>query len=367
MNKTILILVNHDIVIYNFRKELVEALLEKDYKVIISCPYGISIDKLTKLGAIHIDLNIDRHGVNPIKDLKLLFHYKKIIKQHKPDVVLTYTIKPNIYGGIASRITKTPYVPNITGLGTAIEKKGILKFISTNLYKVALKKAHTIFFQNKENMNFMLKEAIKGKSQKLIPGSGVNIEEFSYINYPKDDILHFLFIGRVMKAKGIDYYLEAAKTIKEKYPNTVFHILGGYEEDYRVILDDYQSKGYIKYHGRVENVREYHKIAHAIVHPTFHEGMSNVLLEAASSGRPIIASNISGCVEIIDEGVNGLKFEVKNQLSLNDVINKFINLSYEEKKQMGIKGREKVLMEFNREIVVNVYMEMIKNIMEDRQ
>jgi len=157
MIKRILFLVNHDIVIYNFRKELVENLISKNYEVIISCPDGQNIDKLIQMGAKHVDLKIHRHSKNPINDIKLFCHYHKLIKKYKPNIVLTYTIKPNIYGGIASRLTKTPYIANITGLGTAVENKSLLQAITIRLYKFALKKAHTIFFQNKENMNFMLR------------------------------------------------------------------------------------------------------------------------------------------------------------------------------------------------------------------
>jgi glycosyltransferase involved in cell wall biosynthesis len=365
MSKVILILVNHEIVIYNFRKELVEELIDKDYEVIISCPYGKNIEKLITLGAIHEDIIINRRGINPIKDSVLFYQYRKLVKKYKPDLLLTYTIKPNIYGGLISRITKTPIIVNITGLGTAIEKKGLLKLITTTLYKIALKKADTLFFQNSENQDYMLKKGIIGNRYKLIPGSGVNVEKFNLLEYPPNSALNFIYVGRVMKAKGIDYFLESARLFKIKNPNINFHILGDYEEDYQSVLEDYQRNGYILYHGKVDDVREYYKIAHAIIHPTFHEGMSNVLLEASSSGRPVIASNIPGCLEIIDEGKSGFTFEVKNQISLNNAIDNFINLSYEEMKQMGLNAREKVIAEFDRKKIVNIYIEKIKNIMED--
>jgi len=367
MSKTVLILVNHEIVIYNFRKELVERLINEGYEVIISCPYGKNIDKLTALGAIHEDLTIDRRGINPVKDIRLFIHYKKLIKKYTPDVLLTYTIKPNIYGGLVSRATKTAIIANITGLGTAIEKKGLLQFITIRLYKCALKEADTIFYQNKQNKEFMINKGIKGKEYKLLSGSGVNVEYYRYLEYPPDSALHFIYVGRLMKAKGIDYYLELAKTLKPKYSNTFFHIVGDYEENYQSILNEYQRKNYIVYHGKVDNVKQFYEIAHAIVHPTFHEGMSNVLLEAASSGRPIIASNIPGCREIIDEGINGFTFEVKSQSSLTTIVEKFINLPYEYKKQMGYAGREKMIKEFSRENVVNKYIEAINKTMEDKK
>jgi glycosyltransferase involved in cell wall biosynthesis len=365
MNKTVLVLVNHEIVIYNFRKELIKSLVDQGYYVIISCPNGKDIDKLTKLGAIHITSPIDRRGISLIKDFNLFYHYKNIVKKYKPRVILTYTIKPNLYGGFVSRLTKTPILVNITGLGTALQKKNFLYFFLLKFYKHALKNAHTIFFQNKENLNFMLNKGIIIQNYQMLPGSGVNINEFNYIDYPPDSSLNFLYVGRVMKAKGIDYYLEAAKTIKLKYPNTNFHIIGDFEEDYKKILDFYNEQNFIVYHGKVSDVKMYFKKSHIIVHPSFHEGMSNVLLEASSSGRPIIASNIAGCREIIDEGINGFMFEVGNQLSLVNKIEKFISLSYEEKKLMGMRGREKVSLEFNRSKVVDIYMDIIKKIMED--
>lgn len=364
MSKTVLILVNHDIVIYNFRKELVEKLLFEGFEVIVSCPYGPSIDKLINMGVIHENLKIDRHGANPFKDLKIFSHYRKLIKKYAPNIVLTYTIKPNIYGGIASRLSKTPYLANITGLGTAVENKGLIQFITLSLYKIALKKANTIFFQNNENMEFMINKKIKGKSHTLLPGSGVNIEQFKYIDYPDDKEIHFLFIGRIMKAKGIDYYLKAAVKIKEKYPNTYFHIIGSYEEDYKNKIETYHSKGIIHYDGITDDVRIYLKMAHAIIHPTFHEGMSNVLLEAAASGRPIIASNVPGCIETFEEGVTGFGFESKNLENLVNTIDKFIQLPHESKKKMGIFGREKMTKEFSRDIIVDAYINKIETILE---
>lgn len=366
MSNRILLLVNHDIVIYNFRRELVERFISEGFEVIISCPNGPNIDKLVQIGAKHLDLKINRRGINPISDIKLLFHYRYLIKTYTPSIVLTYTIKPNIYGGIASRFSKTPYIANITGLGTAVENKGLLQLITTKLYKFALKNANTIFFQNKENMEFMLDRHITGKSHILIPGSGVNTKFFSYINYPISDTINFLFIGRIMKAKGIDYYLEAAKKVKEKYPNTIFHIIGDYEENYEDIISEYQNKGYIQYHGKINDVREFHKIAHCTINPTYYpEGISNVLLESAASGRPIIASNRSGCKEVIVDNFNGYLFSQRDVEDLIKKIEMFINLSYEQKKQMGLCGREKVDTEFNRDIVVNEYITAVRRIINN--
>lgn len=359
----ILILANNDIGLYKFRKELIEELL-KDNQVFISLPNGKFVKELVNMGCEFINTNISRRGTNPITDLRLMFEYKKILNRVKPDVVLSYTIKPNVYGGMMCRLTKTPYISNITGLGTAVENGGVLQSITIFLYKLALKNASCVFFQNKENAEFInSKGIIKGK-QKIIPGSGVNLEHYQVSHYPDDNIINFLFISRVMKQKGIDQYLDAANYIREKYPNTQFHILGFCEESYEEKLKDMHDKGIIQYHGMQSDVRMFHKISHCTIHPTFYpEGMSNVLLESAACGRPIITTNRSGCREIVDEGVNGYVVEEKNSQDLIKKVEKFLKLSYEEKKQMGLACRAKVEREFDRQIVVDSYNDEINAVM----
>ncbi|MEC0073518.1 glycosyltransferase family 4 protein [Bacillus anthracis] len=358
--KKVLILANNDVGLYKFRKELIQELVKK-YKVYISLPDGEFVQQLKELGCIFIDTPISRRGTNPLTDFKLFIKYKKIIREIKPDVVLTYTIKPNVYGGLACNLEGIPYLTNITGLGTAVENGGALQKITLALYKLALSKASCIFFQNKENENFFEeKQIIRGK-HKLIPGSGVNLDYYSLLDYPADDVINFIFIARVMKEKGIEQYLEAAEYIKAKYPNTAFHILGYCEETYESKLRKMQDRGYIQYHGMQNDIREFHKISHCIIHPTYYpEGMSNVLLEAAACGRAIITTNRSGCREIVENEVNGYIIEQQNSPELIRKIEKFLSLSYEEKKEMGNFGRRKVEREFDRQIVIQEYLTEIK-------
>ncbi|MGH0483245.1 glycosyltransferase family 4 protein [Bacillus mycoides] len=360
--KKVLILANNDVGLYKFRKELIQELV-KNYKVYISLPDGEFIHQLKELGCEFINTPISRRGTNPITDVKLFMNYKKIIKEVKPNVVLTYTIKPNIYGGLACRMAGIPYICNITGLGTAVENDGILQKITLFLYKNALKEATCVFFQNESNKNFFSKKrVIKGKSR-LIPGSGVNLDYYPLLEYPLDKEINFLFIARVMKEKGIDQYLEAAEYIKRKYPNTRFHILGICEEKYENKLRIMQEGKIIQYHGMQSDVREFHKFSHCTIHPTYYpEGMSNVLLESAASGRPVITTNRSGCREIVDDTANGYIVEQENSRDLIEKIEKFISLDYEDKKQMGIMGRRKVEREFSREIIINAYMSEIEAI-----
>lgn len=358
----ILILANNDIGLYKFRKELIEELV-KDNEVFISLPGGEFVKDLVNIGCIFINTKINRRSTNPFADLKLMVDYKKIFREVKPDVVLSYTIKPNIYGGIICRITKTPYISNITGLGTALENSGFLQNVTILLYKLALKKARCVFFQNRENADFMNRKSIIRGKQRIIPGSGVNLDCFKILDYPNDKNTNFLFISRIMKEKGIEQYIETAKYISKKYPFTRFHVCGFCEEDYEEILEDLQKRGIIIYHGMVRDVREVLKETHCTIHPSYYpEGMSNVLLESAACGRPIITTNRSGCKEIVDDGINGYLVEQMNTQDLIEKVEKFINLSFDEKMQMGLAGRSKVEKEFDRQIVINAYFEELKSI-----
>lgn len=361
MNKSVLFIVNHEIVIYNFRKELVEKLIKLGYYVYIASPKGSKIDLLVEMGCTHFDINVNRHGKSISQDIKLMKSYIRLIKKIKPSIVLTYTIKPNIYGGIAAKFCNVPYIANITGLGVAVEKKGLLQKITTLLYKFAFSKIHTVFFQNIENMNYFKNNKIALGRHILLPGSGVNLEYFQYLEYPSDVTIHFVFISRIMREKGINLYLETAKRIKKLYPNTMFHVCGFCEEDYVDILDEYQKSNIIKYHGMLDDVRNLLRISHCIIHPSFYpEGLSNVLLEAAACGRPIITTNRSGCKEVIDN--NGFLVEMNNLEDLIDKTLEFIKLPYNSKIEMSHNSRRIVEERFDRLIVINEYIRIISKI-----
>src|SRR5699024_1968889 len=325
--KKVLILVNHDVVIYNFRLELVERLLEENYYVYISSPYGERIDDLKELGCRFIETPISRHGTSIKEDFNLILKYREMMKWIQPDIVLTFTIKPNIYGGMAASSLDIPYISNITGLGTAVENGGVMQNVTTELYRIAFRSVKCVFFQNEENQQFFIDRNIATGKHQLIPGSGVNLKRFPLLEYPNDDVVRFVFISRIMKEKGIDQFLEAAKYIKQKHPNTEFHICGFCEEDYEEILQEYEDKGIIIYHGMVRNIIDVLKDMHCTVHPTYYpEGMSNVLLESAASGKPIITTNRSGCKEIVDHDINGYIVPIKAEVKLIEKINKFIKL-----------------------------------------
>lgn len=358
----LLILVNRDFVLYNFRIELVERLIQEKNEVYICLPYGEKVDAMTAMGCRFIPIEIDKRGKNPFHDVKLLNSYRKIFRKIRPDMILTYTTKVNIYAGILAGRMKLPYLMNISGLGTAVEYESLLQKFMICLYRMAAKHARCLFFQNEENLEFFQRHKIYSGKQKLIPGSGVNIKRWYLMEYPEDtDHIEFLFIARVIKEKGIEEYLAAAKQIREEYPKSVFHVLGPCDGAYEEILSLYEKEGIIQYHGMIQDTREYIKHAHCTVHPSYYpEGISNVLLESASCGRPVITTDRSGCRETVEDGVTGFVFEQKNREQLIACIRKFMELSNEERRAMGLAGREKMEREFDRELVVQAYMQEIK-------
>ncbi|WP_332695149.1 glycosyltransferase family 4 protein [Halalkalibacter lacteus] len=364
--KKVVILSNHHAYTYNFRREIIQRLIDEDFYVYVIQPYGEKVEKLKEMGCECIDLPLDRRGTNPITDARLIRKYFKVIRKIRPDLVMSYTVKPNLYGGFVCRLLKIPHIPNITGLGTAVEKKSLMQKVMLIMHRVSLKKSSCIMFQNEENKQLFNKEKIGTGRPKLIPGSGVNTEHFSLIDYPIEKKTEFVFISRIMKEKGIDQYLEAAEYIRKKYPDSKFHICGFCEENYEEKLQELEQRGVIKYHGMVNDIREILKETHCTIHPTYYpEGMSNVLLESAASGRPIITTNRSGCREIVDNGINGYVVEQENSTDLIDKIEKFLDLSYEEKKEMGLAGRGKIEKEFDRQIVVNAYIEQMKVLIKE--
>lgn len=363
--KKIIIFCNSLVGLLSFRKELIKELVKNKYKVCVVAPEHDYSKDLKKLKCDYTPIDMDLRGTNPIKDLKLIKDFKKIMRKQKPDLVLTYTIKPNVYGGYVCGKMGIPYICNVTGLGTSVEKPGALQMITFKLYKTGLKNARCVFFQNKDNQIFMKQnELVSGKCE-LIPGSGVNLNYHKLLDYPQDNVIRFCYISRIIFEKGIEDYLAVAKYIKERYPNTEFHILGPCDDEkYKSIIEELEEAGTIIYHGSVKDVREFQKLSNCTIHPTFYpEGMSNVLLESCAAGRPIITTNRPGCREIVDDGVNGYMVECHDVEGLKNKVEKFINLPNKEKKMMGLNGRKKVEKQFDRRIVVDAYLQEIGGIL----
>ena len=350
----VMILANSDVGLYQFRRELIEELI-KEYEVVISLPNGDFIKPLENIGCKFINTPIDRRGLNPIKDLKLFFTYQKILKQEKPNLVITYTIKPNVYGGFACCLCNIPYAVNITGLGTAFEKGGMLKKIVTVMNKIGCKKAKVVFFENEENRQLFIKEKIVKEGQTYrVNGAGVNLEKYQVAPYPSGEKVKFLFMGRIMAEKGIDELFEAMKQLISKGIDCELDILGFYEENYKEKIDKYEAEGWLHYHGYQKDVRPFIKNCHCFVLPSWHEGMANTNLECAAMGRPVITSDIHGCLEAVVDGVSGYLCQKKNSDDLYKVMKRFSELSYDERKDMGLAGRKHIEKIFDKKKVVEM-------------
>ena len=365
--RKILICANDTTYTWNLRDEVLERLVSDGCEVVIASQLLFFQNELTALGCRLIPVKPHRHSVNPFSDLSFFFHFRKILLKEKPDAVLTYNIKPNVYCGIACRLTRTHYFPNITGLGTAVENPSLIQNLSIWLYKLGVAGADCIFFQNKDNMSFFKDHNMfrKGCRSRLLPGSGVNLKKHGIIPYPSgDETSHFLFIARVLKEKGIDLYLNAAKRIHEKHKNTLFHICGLCDDTkYISLLKSAEKSGYIVYHGEQKYLIPFFEKAHCIVHPSYYpEGMSNVLLEAAAHGRPIITTNRAGCRETVDDGKSGYVIPIKDEDALEKAIESFLALTWEQKRDMGLAGRAKIEREFDRQFVVKAYLEEIEKV-----
>lgn len=360
----VLILAHHDVAITCLRMELLNRLLSEGHTVAIACPRGEYTDTFVEMGCEYYELALKRHSINPFHELALLSDYRKLIKRIQPQAVFSFSIKPNIYGGLAAAMCHVPFFPNVTGLGITIQSKHIVSFITKPLYKLGLSKAKTVFVQNTDNLSFLQRKRMVTENFHLLPGSGVNLEQFPYVPYPEDDeTIRLLVVGRITRDKGIEEILAAAKILQNHRKRVKIRLLGFYDEDYQENVEQAVQTGYIEYCGFQEDVQPYLADCHAILHASYHEGMANALLEAASTGRPILATRIPGCRETFDEGVSGIGFDVKCPESLCAAVEQFLSLPREVREEMGRRGREKMEREFDRTIVVNAYMEELSAVL----
>ena len=364
-NRNVMIIVNAATNLANFRDEIIQELLEQKYQVIIVSPGGKRLQKYKeKKGCEVVEVNVNRHGKNPLQDCFLFMKYFRLMKKFDPVCILTYTIKPNIYGGFAARLCRIPYFVNITGLGIVFDNPGILQKSIIVLYRRVMKHATKVFFQNEANRSTFIKLGIKFPCSEIIPGSGVNTKINRLESYPEEkEPLRFLFIARIMREKGIDEYVEAAEIIHETHPNAEFHVIGNCEFDYAEKVEKWSRDGAIVYHGAQADVHPFIKQCSALVHPSFYmEGISNVCLEAAATGRPVLTTNWLGCRETVDDRKTGIVFEPRSTEALVKALEQFIALTHQEKIQMGLFGRKKMEEQFDRQLVVDAYMREINRL-----
>lgn len=358
--KKLLFITNHSYMFWQFRRELV-AELQNEYQVIISTPFVGHEDDFAKMGCKMIETNIDRRGMNPVTDLKLYATYRRIVKEEKPDIVMTYSIKPNIYAGLACRLRGIPYYVNVQGLGTAFQKPLLANVVSL-LYKTACKKARAVFFENEANAKVFRDKKITPKEQQVVlPGAGINLAHYEYQPYQKKEQIHFLYLGRIMKEKGMDELFAAIRRLHSEYKEkVVLDLVGFFEDEYKEEVEKLVEEKIAVFHGFQEDPRPFYGEADCVVLPSYHEGMSNVLLEAVASGRMLVTSNIPGCKEAVEPEETGFLCRAKDSESLYQEMKKIMELSPEQREEAGRRGRKKMEREFAKEKVVQMTAEKIK-------
>ena len=357
MKNKILLVSDFHANVYGWRKELIEAFIREGADFALAVPYGEQLDYFGNIGCKLYDVIMDRKSTGVLSNYALLLQYKKILLEYKPDLVLLYGSKGMLYTGYLCKKMNIPYFSNINGLGTVESTNLLTKKIILTLYKMVIPGATCVFFQNEYNMNKLIGMNIVNKNYRLIPGSGVNIDKYCFLEYPNSDRINFLFCARVMKEKGIIEFLEAAKILKMNGYNVEFDVVGMYDDEFSVKLIN-ENKNIINYYGFQKDVTPFIKKTNCVVLPSFYgEGISNSLLESASSGRPIITTNMPGCRETVIDGETGFLVEPKNYISLYHAMKTFCEMSNDKRKKMGSKAREYITKNFRREIVVDAYID----------
>lgn len=362
MSKRIAMVINTSWNIYNFRVGLLKALENEGYKIIVIAPYDDYSKKLEALGFEYHEIKMNNKGTNPLEDMHLLWNFYTLYKKLKVDALLQYTIKPNIYGSLAARLLGIPVISNISGLGTVFLDDGFSSKVAKVLYKIALLRVKKVFYQNKHDRDlFIATKLVDEKKTDVLAGSGINTQIFKpKMLGPKDKRnITFLFIARLLKDKGILEYIEASREIS-KTKNVQCYILGAYYPGNPTAISEetmnmWEKEGVVRYLGVSDDVASHIASVDCVVLPSYREGLSRVLLEAAAMAKPLITTNVPGCKEVVDDEMTGYLCEVKNDKSLLESMYKMYDLSEEERMQMGEKGRQKVIQEFDEKYVINKY------------
>ena len=358
-----------------FRTDVIRSLVKANHDVLLLAPEDEFVEQLASLGVRVILLkSLSRKGLNPVKDMMLYWEFRRIYSKEKPDLIIQYTIKPNIYSTLAARYYKIPTIAVVTGLGYAFINRGVVTLVARKLYRLAFHSANRVWFLNQDDFDFFVTRRLVDRQKAMrIPGEGINcMDTFNPQLVIVDDkvssAFRFLFIGRLLYDKGITEYVAAGRRIKEMYPNATFSIVGYLNVDNPTAvqeseLNTWVREGWVTYLGAVTDVRPIIATCDCVVLPSYREGMSTTLQESAAMGKPLIASDISGCKELIDEGRSGLLCRVKDVGSLVSCMERMITLTPTERQSMGQNGRGKMIAEFSIDRVVSIYRETIAEIL----
>jgi len=352
--------------IVNFRMPLVKALIADGHRVTVLAPIDDAVVQLLEAGCEFVDLKMEKQGLNPLSESALFLRIRSELKQLKPDLVLSFTIKNNIFGAFAAKSLKIPFVPNVTGLGTAFLSGGILLQIAKALYSAAFRRLPVVFFQNSDDRDLFLKLGLVEQQQAwLLPGSGIDLEYFSPVSYPEDEAgTRFLMVARLIRDKGVIEFVEAARLLKRENSELQFQILGAIGFANRTSIDKalvekWSVEGVIDYLGTSEDVRVPMAAAHCIVLPSYREGAPRTLIEGAALARPAIATNVPGCNAVVDDGKTGFLCNVRDAEDLAQKMSHFAALTTGEKRAMGQNAREKIQCEYSVVRVIDEYRKAI--------
>lgn len=351
----------------NFRMGVLRALLARGDEVVALAPEDpASRARLADAGIRLIALPMDSAGISPVRDLKLMLGFRRVLARERPDVMLGYTIKPNVYGSLAARSLGIPTLNNISGLGTGFMRDGLLNKVVRGLYRVGLAKAHTVFFQNADDRSqFVDLRLVRPEQTVLLPGSGIDLDRFAAAPPPDPGRpLQFLLVARMLWDKGVGEYVEAARAVKADYPDVRFGLLGGLGAENRTAIpretvEGWVRKGVVEYHPPVDDVRAPMAAADVIVLPSYREGTSRVLLEASALARPMITTDVPGCRDVVEDGVAGLLAKVRDHRSLADAMRRMIALSPDQRAAMGQAARARVERDYAEQRVIDIYLERI--------
>jgi glycosyltransferase involved in cell wall biosynthesis len=369
VSKKILISINTAWNLLNFRAGLINGLISSGFEVITVAPPDKYVAELELLGCRFVHLEMDNQGTHPVRDLLLLWRYCQLLKTEKPDLCLFYTVKPNVYGSLASSLFGIPFINNVSGLGAVFIQGGWLKRFVSALYKLAFRNSYRVFFQNRDDLRLFLEnKLVKVELSDLLPGSGINLYRFTPVGdinrKPLTPPFRFLLIARMLKDKGVVEFVNAAHLLKKLDLKVEFCLLGFLDVQNPAAISSEQMKewtdqGFVKYLGVSDDVREQIASADCIVLPSYREGLPRTLLEAAAMGKPIITTNVVGCKEVVEHGINGFLCEVKNAQDLGLKMKEMLLLSEDQRRLMGENGRLKMEKEFDENIVIQKYLQAI--------
>ena len=370
MASNILIVSNTSWYLYNFRLGLIKLLLEQGYEVFTLAPEDEFSEKLKQTRCHHICLKMDSKGLNPISDLMMKRRLSKLYGEISPNLILHYTIKPVIYGSLAAAKLGIPFINNVTGLGTAFIKTNWLTWLVKGLYRLSQKNADRVLFQNADDRELFVSERLipENVPQEVIPGTGIDTDYFSPQPYPESNSITFLLIARMLWDKGVGEFVEAGRQIKSEFNDVRFQLLGFLDVSNRTAISREQmqvwmDEGVIEYLGATDDVRPYIREAHCVVLPSYREGLPRTLLEAAAIGRPIIATDVTGCREVVDHGVNGYLCKERDTNDVTEKMKDMIKLSIDERREMGLRGRKKMEQNFDERIIVKKIISRIESVL----